>query len=148
MRADLQDIAEQAAVLLARAALGLFLAGVFGLGLYILLLPIVQSFWQIKDINFALLGVLTVGFGAGVGSFLAWLNRDLSLAATLCMMFLAIAAAMIGAWIGLHENRDAFILGGQPGIPALTGIVIGAVLGGNLLNIPFWIAWSIRNPRV
>ncbi len=148
MRADLQDIAEQIVVLLARAALGLFLSGVFGLGLYILLLPIVQSFWQIKDINFALLGVLTIGFGAGVGSFLAWLNRDLDRSATLLMLFLAIAAALIGGWIGLHENRDAFILGGQPGIPALTGIVIGAVLGANILNLPFWILKTVRNPRV
>lgn len=148
MRVGIQDIAEQLAVLLARAALGLFLAGVFGLGLYILLLPIVQSFWQIKDINFALLGVLTVGFGAGVGSFLAWLNRDLHLSKTLLILFLSIVAATIGAWIGLHENRDAFKLGGMPGIPALTGIVIGAILGANLLNVPIWIAWSIRNPRI
>ena len=148
MRVGIQDIAEQLAVLLARAALGLFLAGVFGLGLYILLLPIVQSFWQIKDINFALLGVLTVGFGAGVGSFLAWLNRDLHLSKTLLVLFLSIVAATIGAWIGLHENRDAFKLGGMPGIPALTGIVIGAILGANLLNVPIWIAWSIRNPRI
>ncbi|MXY21181.1 MAG: hypothetical protein F4Y49_07580 [Dehalococcoidia bacterium] len=148
MRVGIQDIAEQLAVLLARAALGLFLAGVFGLGLYILLLPVVQSFWQIKDINFALLGVLTVGFGAGVGSFLAWLNRDLHLSKTLLILFLSIVAATIGAWIGLHENRDAFKLGGMPGIPALTGIVIGAILGANLLNVPIWIAWSIRNPRI
>ncbi len=148
MRVGFQDIAEQLLILLARAALGLFLAGVFGLGLYILLLPIVQSIWQIKDINFALMGVLTVGFGAGVGSFLAWLNRDLHRSRTLLILLLSIAAAAIGAWIGLHENRDAFKLGGLPGIPALTGIVIGAVLGANLLNIPIWIAWSIRNPRL
>ena len=148
MRVGLQDIAEQLLILLARVALGLFLAGLFGLGLYILLLPIVQSVWQIEDINFALMGVLTVGFGAGVGSFLAWLNRDLHRSRTLLIMFLSIAAAAIGAWIGLHENRDAFKLGGLPGIPTLTGIVIGAILGANLLNIPIWIAWSIRNPRL
>ena len=148
MRVGLQDIAEQLLILLARVALGLFLAGLFGLGLYILLLLIVQSVWQIEDINFALMGVLTVGFGAGVGSFLAWLNRDLHRSRTHLILFLSIAAAAIGARIGLHENRDAFKLGGLPGIPALTGIVIGAILGANLLNIPIWIAWSIRNPRL
>ena len=148
MRATPQDIAEQLLILTARAALGLFLSGIFGLGLYILLLPIVQSFWQIKDINFALLGVLTVGLGAGLGGFLAWLNRDLHRSQTLLILSLSIAAAMIGAWIGLHENRDAFKLGGLPGIPALTGIVIGATLGANLLNIPIWIAWTIRHPRL
>ena len=148
MRVGIQDIAEQLAVLIARAALGLFLSGIFGLGLYILILPIIQSIWEVKDINFALMGVLTVGFGAGVGSFLAWLNRDLDRAATLLMLFLSIAAALIAGWIGLHESRDVFKLGGLPGIPALTGISIGAILGANLLNLPFWIAWSIRNPGI
>ncbi len=148
MRVGIQDITEQLVVLLARAALGLFLSGTFGLGLYILILPIVQSIWEIKDINFALMGVLTIGFGAGVGSFLAWLNRDLDRAATLLMLFLAIAAALIGGWIGLHESRDVYKLGGKPGIPALTGIWIGAVLGGNLLNLPFWIAKTVRSPRL
>ena len=148
MRVGIQDIAEQLAVLLARAALGLFLSGTFGLGLYIVILPVVESIWAIKDINFALMGVLTVGFGAGVGSFLAWLNRDLDRPATLLMLFLSIAAAAIGAWIGLLENRDAFKLGGLPGIPALTGITVGAILGGNLLNLPFWILKTIRNPRI
>ena len=47
MRADIQDIAEQAAVILARAALGLFLSGVLGLGLYIVLVvPVVHSIWR------------------------------------------------------------------------------------------------------
>lgn len=148
MRVGIQDIAEQLAILLARAALGLFLSGVFGLGLYILMLPIVQSIWQIKDINFALMGVLTVGFGAGVGSFLGWLNRDLDRAATLLMLFLTLAAALVGGWIGLHESRDVFKLGGLPGIPALAGIIYGAILGANLLNLPFWILKTIRSPRI
>ena len=148
MRVGIQDVAEQLIILVARAALGLFLSGVFGLGLYILILPIVQSIWEIKDINFALMGTLTIGFGAGVGSFLAWLNRDRDRATTLLMLLLSIATALIGGWIGLHESRDVFKLGGLPGIPALTGISIGAVLGANLFNLPFWILNIIRSPRI
>ena len=148
MRASPQDIAEQLIILLARAALGLFLSTLFGLGLYIVLLPVVQSVWEIKDINFALLGVLVVGFGAGVGSFIAWLNRNFELRTAALILFLSVAAAMIGGWGGLHNSRDAFKMVGIPSIPALTGIIVGSVLAGNILNIPIWIGWTIRNPRI
>ncbi len=149
MRADLQDIAEQLAVLLARAALALFLSLTLGVGLYIvLIIPIIHSLWQVKDINFALVAVLTIGLGVAVGSFLAWLNRDLARPTLLLILFLTIAAALIGAWIGLHDSRDTFKLVGQPGSPALTGITLGAIIGANILNLPLWILKTIRHPRL
>ena len=149
MRADIQDIAEQAAVILARAALALFLSLILGVGLYIVLvIPIVHSFWQATDINFALVAVLTIGLGAGVGSFLAWLNRDLASSTLLLILFLTIAAALIGAWIGLHQSRDVYKLVGTPGSPTLTGITVGAIIGANILNLPIWILKTIRDPRV
>ena len=149
MRVGTQDIAEQLLVLLARAALGLFLSGILGLGLYlVLIVPIVHSIWETKDINFALVSVLAIGLGAGVGSFIAWLDRDLTRSATLLMLFLAIAACLIGAWIGLHESRDVYKLVGKPGIPALTRIVFGAMIAGSALNLPFWILKIVRSPRI
>ena len=75
MRVGTQDIAEKLLLLAAHAALGIFFSGAFGLLLYIVMVPIVQSFWSIADINFALLAVLTIGFGATVGTFLAWLEQ-------------------------------------------------------------------------
>ena len=149
MRVGIQDIAEQLLVLLARAALGLFLSATIGAGLYIVIaLPIAHSFWEVSDIDFSTLAVLVIGLGAGVGGFLAWLDRDLTLSATLIMLLLAVALSLVGAWIGLQESRDVYKMVGQTGSPALTRIIIGAMLGGNIFNLTFWILKIVRNPRI
>ncbi len=148
MRVGLQDILEKLVMLLAHASLGVFASGVLGLLLYIVMLPIVQSIWSVADINFALMGVLTIGFGASVGTFLGWLNRDLSRPALAAVLALTVAVTLLTAWAGLHESRDVFKHVGKPGIPALTGIVVGSILGGNALNLVLWTVRSIRNPRL
>ena len=57
-------------LLAAHAALGVRSSPApLGLLLYIVMVPIVQSFWSVADINFALMAVLTIGFGASAGSF-------------------------------------------------------------------------------
>ena len=148
MRVDSQEILEKLLLLVAHALLGLFLAGVLGLLLYIVMLPIVQSFWSVADINFALMGVLTIGLGATVGSFLGWLNRDLSRSSLLIILLLTLAVTLLAAWAGLHNSRDVFKHVGKPGIPALTGIVVGAILGGNALNLLLWTVRTVRDPRL
>ena len=148
MRVGTQDIVEKLLLLLAHAALGTFFSGAFGLLLYVVMVPIVQSFWSIADINFALLAVLTIGSGATVGTFLAWLNRDLSRSTLLLILFLTLAATLLSAWVGLHNSRDVFKHIGKPGIPALIGIVVGAILGGNALNLALWMVRAVRNPRI
>jgi hypothetical protein len=148
MRVDSQEILEKFLVLIAHALLGLFAAGVLGLLLYIVMLPIVQSFWSVADINFALVSVLTIGFGATAGSFLGWLNRDLGRSTLLIILFLTLAVTLLAAWAGLHNSRDVFKLVGKPGIPALTGIVVGAILGGNALNLLLWMVRTVRDPRL
>ena len=148
MRVGPQEIVEKLLLLAVHTSVGLFLSGVLGLLLYIVMLPIVQSFWSVADINFALMGVLTIGFGASVGSFLGWLNRDLSRLTLLAIMLLTLAVTLLAAWAGLHNSRDVFKLVGKPGIPALTGIVVGAILGGNALNMLLWAVRTVRNPRL
>ena len=148
MRVGTQDIAEKLLLLLAHTALGIFFSGAFGLLLYVVMVPIVQSFWSIADINFALMAVLTIGFGASVGTFLAWLNRDLSRSTLLLILFLTLAATLLAAWVGLHNSRDVFKHVGKPGIPALIGVVVGAILGGNALNLALWVVRTVRNPRL
>ncbi len=148
MRVGTQDIAEKLLVLLAHAALGIFFSGAFGLLLYIVTVPIVQSFWSVADINFALLAVLAIGFGATAGTFLAWLNRDLSRTTLLLILFLTLAATLLAAWVGLHNSRDVFKHVGKPGIPALIGVVVGAILGGNALNLVLWAVRTVRDPRL
>lgn len=148
MQVGAHEIFEKLLLLAAHVAVGLFLSGTLGLGLYIVTLPIVQSIWRVADINFALLSVLTIGFGASVGAFLAWLKRDLGGRTLALILLLTLAAALLAAWGGLHNSRDEFKLVGKPGIPALTGIVVGAMLGGNALNMLLWIARTVRNPRL
>ncbi len=148
MRVGTQDIAEKLLLLLAHAALGIFFSGALGLLLYIVTVPIVQSFWSIADVNFALLAVLTIGFGATAGTFLAWLNRDLSRSTLLLILFLTLAATLLAAWVGLHNSRDVFKHVGKPGIPALIGVVVGAIVGGNALNLALWVLRTVRDPRL
>ena len=92
---ELQDIMETAIVLLARTILGFFLSSILGLLLYVVTLPIVQSIWEIREINAALMGVLVFGFGAGLGSFLAWFSRDYSRTVLILMLFLSLASALL-----------------------------------------------------
>jgi hypothetical protein len=135
-------------VFAARAAVGLLLSSLFGVLLYLILVPVVESIWKIGYINFALMGVVAIGFGAGVGSFLGWLDRDSRPWLLLVTLVLSLAASMIGGWGGLLNGEDDFKLGGLPGIPALTGIVIGATLGGNIFNVAVWLFTALRNPRI
>ena len=73
--------------MLARLALALFLSAVLGILLYAVTLPIVQSLAGITDINFPLFGVLAIGTGAGIGSYLGWLNRNLNIRLLVLVLF-------------------------------------------------------------
>lgn len=148
MRIGLQDILERLLLLFAHAALGLFLSGTLGLLCYIVALPIAQSIWRVSDIDFALLGVLTIGLGAGAGSFLGWLDRDLGRPALALILAATLSVALLSAWAGLHNARDAFKLVGKPGIPALTGMAVGAMLGGNAFSLLAWLVRTARDPRL
>ncbi len=132
----------------ALAALGLFLSATLGLGLYIIALPIVQSIWEVSEINFALMGVLIVGIGAAAGSYLAWTSSIPNSWWLVTILLLTLAASMIGAGIGLYDSRDVFKLVGKPGIPALTGITVGATLGANLFGMAVRAVRTAYRPRI
>ena len=144
----LQVVAENLVVLIARAVLALFLSFVLGILLYVVTLPAVQHFARIAELNFALYGVLVIGIGAGIGSFLGWLNRDLGLWFQMLVLFLTLAAALIGAWGGLHNSRDVVQLSGSLGSPLLLGVTVGAILGANIFNLALWLVKIFRNPRI
>ena len=145
----LQDLLEIVIVLAARAALGFFLSTILGWILYAITLPIVQAISQISEFNVGLIGgVLVFGFGAGVGSFLGWFNRDLSRSVFLLMLFLSLVSALLGAWGGLYNSRDVIDVIGVLGSPALMGIFVGANLGGNIFNITIGVLRAVRSPRV
>lgn len=135
-------------MLLARLALGFFLSSALGILFYVVTFPIFENLSGIIEINFGLVWVLTIGIGAGIGSFLGWLNRDLKLRYLMLVLFLTLAATLLGAWGGLHNSRDVFQLSGVLGNPAIKGITVGAILGGNIFNLAIWLVKTVRNPRI
>ena len=135
-------------MLLARLALALFLSSLLGILFYILTFPIVENLSSVIEINFGMVWVLTIGTGAAIGSFLGWLNRDLKLRYLMLILLLTLAATLLGAWGGLYNSRDVFQLSGVLGNPALRGITVGAILGGNIFNLAIWLVKTIRNPRI
>ena len=135
-------------MLLARLALALFLSSLLGILFYILTFPIVENLSSVIEINFGMVWVLTIGTGAAIGSFLGWLNRDLKLRYLMLILLLTLAATLLGAWGGLHNSRDVFQLSGVLGNPALRGITVVAILGGNIFNLAIWLVKTIRNPRI
>ena len=144
----MQVVVENLVVLLARLILALFLSSVLGILFHVVTFPVVESLSRIADLNFAMIGVLIVGTGAGIGSFLGWLNRDLKLRYLMLILLLTLAATLLGAWGGLYNSRDVFQLSGVLGNPALKGITVGAILGGNIFNLAIWLVKTIRNPRI
>ncbi len=144
----MQVVAENLVVLLARLILALFLSSVLGVLFHVVTFPVVESLSRVADLNFAMIGVLIVGTGAGIGSFLGWLNRDLKLRILILVLFLTLAATLLGAWGGLLNSSDAFKLSGSLGNPTIRGITVGAVLGGNVFNLAIWLVKTIKNPRI
>ena len=141
-------MAENLVVLIARLVLAVFLSSTLGLLLYVVTFPVVENLSSIIDVNFGMVWVLTIGTGAGIGSFLGWLNRDLKLRYLMLILLLTLAATLLGAWGGLYNSRDVFQLSGVLGNPALKGITVGAILGGNIFNLAIWLVKTIRNPRI
>jgi hypothetical protein len=140
-------LTESIVILLARGVLGLFLSAILAAAAYLLSLDIALSVWKIS-FSYDLMGILSTCIGAGVGGCLAWFDRDAPLRVMLLNLAVALAAAALGAWLGLQQGKDVFQLGGTLGIPALRGIILGAVLGANLPLIALAALKQVRNPRV
>ena len=136
-------------IVLARTILGLFLSAGIGILVYIIANPVVLSIWSLSYISFPLLSVLSLGIGAGVGSYLAWTSRDLNLTGV-ALLAVGLAGGLGGAWGGLQRGieLDAYKLVGTPGIPALSVAIIGSVIGSNLPLSLIAITRAVRDPRI
>jgi len=135
-------------VVLARTVLGFFLAAILGMVTYLIAQPIVLSVWDLGYVNFGMLGILSLGVGAPVGSFLAWLDMDSTRRAHALKLAVVILAAMLFAWIGMRQGESIYKYVGVPGIPALRGIIVGALLGANLPLIALGLLKAFKNPRI
>ena len=83
-----------------------------------------------------LLAALSVGVPIGLGTYLAWVNRDWN-AETKATGFAATAgSALVAAWVGFNVTSAAF------GLLAPLLAIVGAALGANLVLLALDIAWD------
>lgn len=138
---------ESLIVVLARGVLGVFLSGLLAVVTYPVLVTIVVSVWKVESVDYSLMGVVAIGFAAGLGGFLAWLDREAPRRLMALTLLVCLAGAFAGGWLGLQQDTGAFKLGGTLGIPGLRGIAVGAVLGGNLPTLLLGVAKAVMRPR-
>ena len=132
----------------ARTMLGLFLSGLLSVVAYLITVPVVLSIWALESVNYPLMAILTVGVAAGVGSFVAWFDRDSPLLLLMIMLVASLAGAFGGAWGGLQHGEDVYKLPGLLGIPTLSALIVGATLGGNLPLATLGVLKAVRGSRL
>ena len=96
---------------------------VLGLGGWFIGLMIVLVALPTVALDDALLAVLSIGTPIGLGTYLAWVNRDRSARVTTMGISAAAAGALIGAWLGFHTTA---------GLLAVITTIVGAAIGANL----------------
>jgi hypothetical protein len=96
---------------------------VLGLGGWCAGVLIVLVAFPTVSLDDVLLAVLSVGVPIGLGTYLAWVNRDLPARARTVGFVAATASALVGAWLGFHATT---------GLLAVVTTIVGAAVGANL----------------
>ena len=133
----------------ARGVLGLFVAAALGFGLYVMMLALYVSTWGYGGGVVTVL-VLSTGIGAGVGSYITWLDRDYKIGMQASLLAVALACGLVGAWLGLQRGIDLGALHPiwKPGIPEIHITTVGAVIGANIPMFVLGLLKAIRDPRL
>jgi pimeloyl-ACP methyl ester carboxylesterase len=120
----------------ASGALRSVYALLLGLGGWFLGALIVLTALPTVPLTDELLGALSIGVPIGLGTYLAWVNRDWN-AKTKATGFAAGAgSALVGAWLGFNVTSAAF------GLLAPLLAILGATIGANLILLALDIAWD------
>ena len=133
----------------ARGVFALFVAAVVGFGSYVMIQALYLSIWGYGGGVVAVL-VFTTGVGAGVGSYIAWLDREYKLGAQVLLLAIALAFGLVGAYLGLQRGIDIGALHPiwKPGIPEIHITTVGAVIGANIPMFVLGLFKAIRDPRL
>jgi pimeloyl-ACP methyl ester carboxylesterase len=110
---------------------------VLGLGGWFLGVLIVITTMPGTPLDDELLAGLSVGLPIGLGVYFAWVDRDWTARTKTTGFAAAVAAGVIGAWLGFHATADLLAL-----VTAIVGAVTGANLALILLDIS--MARSVR----
>jgi hypothetical protein len=106
---------------------------VLGLGGWFLGVLIVITTMPGTPLDDELLAALSVGLPVGLGIYLAWVNRDWTAVTKATGLAAAVAAGLVGAWLGFHAAADLL---------ALLTAIVGASVGANLALIFLDVAWD------
>jgi len=140
-----------AATLAARLLLGFFLAGVFGGAIYLLGTVIMLSFGVPGPSVVLTSALISTGVGGGVGGFLSWMTLGGEWRGNLLTFGLVLAGAFAGAAIGLQigymEEASYERALAITGIPQLSGIITGAVIGANVPPLLHMLYRRLRGNR-
>jgi pimeloyl-ACP methyl ester carboxylesterase len=111
---------------------------VLGLGGWFLGVLIVITTMPGTPLDDELLAALSVGLPIGIGVYFAWVNRDWTAGTKTTGFAAAVAAGLVGAWLGFHATADLL---------ALFTAIVGATAGANLvlLVLDTTREWSIRS---
>ena len=133
----------------ARGVFALFVAAVMGFGSYVMIQALYLSIWGYGG-GFVGVLVLTTGIGSGIGSYIAWLDREHKFGAQALLFAIALAFGLLGAWLGLQRGLDVGALHPiwKPGIPEIHITTVGAVLGANIPMFALGLFKAIRDPRL
>jgi pimeloyl-ACP methyl ester carboxylesterase len=111
---------------------------VLGLGGWFLGVLIVITTMPGTPLDDELLAALSVGLPIGIGVYFAWVNRDWTAGTKTTGFAAAVAAGLVGAWLGFHATADLL---------ALFTAIVGATAGANLVLVVLDTTreWSIRS---
>jgi uncharacterized membrane protein YeaQ/YmgE (transglycosylase-associated protein family) len=91
-----------------------------------------------NDVRFSItrstsLAALSVGLPIGIGVYFPWVNRDWKPGTKATGFAAAVAAGLVGAWLGFQAANDLL---------ALFTAIVGASVGANLGLILLDVAWD------
>ena len=136
-------------LVLSRGVFALFVSAVVGFGSYVMIQALYLSIWGYGGGVVAVL-VFTTGIGAGIGSYIAWLDREHKLGTQALLLAIALACGLLGAYLGLQRGIDLGALHPiwKPGIPEIHITTVGAVIGANIPMFALGLFKAIRDPRL
>jgi len=120
----------------ASGALRSLYALLLGLGGWFVGVLIVLTALPSVPLQDELLAAFSAGAPIGLGTYLAWVNRDWSARTKATGFAAAAGGALVGAWLGFNVTSAAF------GLLAPLLAIVGAAIGGNLLLLGLDIAWD------
>jgi uncharacterized membrane protein YeaQ/YmgE (transglycosylase-associated protein family) len=100
--------------------------------------PALAAGMKPNDVRFSItrstsLAALSVGLPIGIGVYFPWVNRDWKPGTKATGFAAAVAAGLVGAWLGFQAANDLL---------ALFTAIVGASVGANLRLILLDVAWD------